>query len=190
MMPVRLFVFFISLSFGCVLHNITLSAGLNSIPLNLKVTEKIQIFHEDYTTSYLQVFIAQQEVVVESTRSLDISYCVIDNNENYKCPECPYDCSLEYGECTKLTPKGVGTFTFDTFLDLLMPTKSVVIFCVFGAIVVVSICMICTMTCRFVDCFTDIMCNKAKQEKKKFEKQMLENMKEKDKHRTIELTLN
>ena len=64
-----------------------------------------------------------------------------------------------------------SVISIECFLDMLMPAKSLLIFIGFICIVIVAICMILIMTCRFVDCLTDVFCNKAIQERNRKKKE-------------------
>ena len=72
-------------------------------------------------------------------------------------------------------PAKGNVFTWDSVVDLLMPSKSVVVFAVFVFCVVVLLAMLSLMLCRFVDCLTDICCNKGLRQQRKMERWMKEN---------------
>ncbi|EAL48279.1 hypothetical protein CL6EHI_065880 [Entamoeba histolytica] len=169
------------------IHQFVINKGKHLYPIQLQDNETIQIFHTERLYEEIKVYKTTHEIYIESPITLKAEYSIIQSKEECICKKCQYDCNIETKECMIGTLKR-GTFTFDSFLDLLMPTKSLLIFIIFSVLVVVSVCMVCTMTCRFVDCFTDILCNKAKARQKKLEKEMRKNMKESAKQHALELS--
>ncbi|KAL7715377.1 hypothetical protein QTN25_007003 [Entamoeba marina] len=141
-------------------------------------SKQLLITHNFSRPSHIEVFQRNEGYLVTSQFNMTVEYWFSDNTN---CAKCPYDCNFETNSCIEFRLKGF-VFTFDTLVDMLLPTKSTFLFMGFAFIVIVSVAMVFTMSCRFVDCFTDIWCNKAKAERKKLQKQIKKNQENDNKH--------
>ena len=151
------------------INQLHLNKGKQLYPITIKENENIEIYLPYKLTEEIKVIYKTNELMIISPEEIDVEYSIFQESQHSNCPHCPFNCEMKTYKCFNGLKNSV--FTFDSFLDLILPNRSLLVFIVFLCLVIITLIMSCTMCCRFVDCLTDMFCDsKKKREKEKEEK--------------------
>ena len=167
------FLFFIQVTFGSdemVLTPLTIKKGQHIYDILVNETDDIQIIYHKKLEKELNVYKINSKVMIISPKTMEIFYTIVHQQEDIICSHCQYNCQIETNTCFNEMKQAV--FTFDEFLDFIIPNRSLLVFIMFIVLVIISLIMILTMCCRFIDCFTDIFCDPKKKKNRQLEKEL------------------
>ena len=145
-----------------------LQKGKHLYPIHLHQNETIEIFYDHKLSEDIKVIYLTKELMIISPEEIDVYYLILSETQHPHCIHCPFNCDINTHKCFNGLKNAV--FTFDSFLDLILPSRSLLVFIIFLVLVIVTLIMTCTMCCRFIDCLTDMCCDPKKKKDKLKEK--------------------